>query len=156
MPNKSKKNRKGGTKKNNNTFSNNKKTMKLSTPNFKEKHLILYKQLKEPRVDLKHKKTNRIKKKLRFGKTTIKNYILDSPEKLSKKASPIEIKECYYTDRESDFPCKYQHTIFNTIDEYNEYKKMKDERNAVTGYKHRSMHYNEILGNTNRIQKNKI
>jgi hypothetical protein len=35
--------------------------MKLSTPNFKEKHLILYKHLKEPRADLKHKKTNRIK-----------------------------------------------------------------------------------------------
>ena len=151
---KHKKNKKGGTKNKHINVLKKNNTFKLATSNYKKHELSkLYKTIDIPSSLSKNKKSKKIKKILRFGKTTIKNYILDSSEKIEKKEPPTDIKECYYTDRDTDFPCKYQHTIFNTIDEYNEYKKMKDARNAVTGYKHRSMHYDEILGNSNRITK---
>ncbi len=150
---KNKKNKKSGTKNKHINVLKKNNTFKLATSNYKKHELSkLYKTVDLPSSLSKNKKSKKIKKVLRFGKTTVKNYILYSSEKIEKKEPPTNINECYYTDRDTDFPCKYQYTIFNTIDEYNEYKKMKDARNAVTGYKHRSMHYDEILGNSNRIQ----
>ena len=155
-----KKSKKGGMKNKNNKNKSYKihkntgksKSYKLSTMKYADSGMHkLYRSLDEPRALLKNKKSKGITKKLRFGKNMIRSYDLTSSEKKGKMDSPTDIKECDYTDREDDFPCKYQNTVFTSLDEYNEYKKMKDARNKITGFKSRSTHYNEILGNKNRL-----
>ncbi len=135
------------SKKSNNSSS----SYKLSSPHIKNESDYmkrLYGSLKEPRAVLKYPRKKGIVKRLRFGRNTIKNFLPDSPESDNSMSSPSSyVKECDYTELESDFPCKYQDTVFNTLDEYNEYANIKKERNVSTGYKSRKEHYREILGN---------
>lgn len=103
----------------------------------------LYSALDEPRAVLKYPRKKGVVKQLRFGKNSIRSFVAESPESIV--YSP-KVRKCDYTELESDFPCKYENTVFNTLEEYNEYKKIKKERSASTGYKSRSQHYVDILG----------
>ncbi len=75
----------------------------------------------------------------------IYEYSLGSSEKEFKKATPIKgIKKCNNPVDEDDFPCKMKRTIFRTKTEYNNYKKLKKQRNESTEHKSRSQHYDDI------------
>jgi hypothetical protein len=94
---------------------------------------------------LKKTATNNPKKKqiirINLEKNKTRTYHLDSEEKRGKKGSPKSVPDCDDTD---GYPCKYNDTVFNNQEEYEEYMAMKKERNASTGHKSRSSHYSEM------------
>lgn len=72
-------------------------------------------------------------------------FILESPEfEMGNSNSIKRLSTCKNPTKETDFPCKIKKTIFRNKDEYDEYLKLKRERNSVTSYKSRRRHYSDI------------
>ncbi len=88
----------------------------------------------------------KVKKNVHFGENKVKEI---TPEGIAQRAPPLpNYKMCKKnTLSEYDFPCTYRNTIFNSLADYNEYKRMLYRRNASTGYKDRDKHYEDVLKN---------
>lgn len=78
--------------------------------------------------------------RINLKKNSIKEFEKDSPIKEDNNLH--NYPDCYDID---SYPCKYEDTIFNTNEEYNEYIKMKKDRNISTGFKSRSKHYDDTV-----------
>lgn len=92
--------------------------------------------------ELPHKK-KKIPKSVSFGENKIKEI---TPEGLAQRPSPLHpYKPCYYNSLESDFPCRYKNTVFNSLEDYKDYIKLTQDRNISTKHKLRKDHYREIL-----------
>jgi len=97
------------------------------------------------RMLAKSMKSTRKNVQINTPENNIYEFSLDSSEKEFKKASPIKgIRKCNNPIDEDDFPCKMKRTIFRTKTEYNNFKKLKKQRNESTDYKSRSQHYDDI------------
>jgi len=147
--NKTNKKRQGGTK----TSSQKRKSYKV-----KSKNPINEYKLSSPKIDNSkyldrlieyfdyediEPNKKKVSKNVRFGENKIKEI---TPEGLSQRPSPLPAyKPCYYNSLESDFPCRYRNTVFNSLEDYRDYIKLIQDRNISTKNKSRKEHYKEIL-----------
>jgi hypothetical protein len=94
--------------------------------------------------ELPHEKKKKIPKSVHFGENKIKEI---TPEGLAQRPSPLHpYKPCFSdSNSERDFPCRYKNTVFNSLEDYRNYVKLKEDRNISTKYKDRKDHYRDIL-----------
>jgi hypothetical protein len=68
----------------------------------------------------------------------------ESEKEWKQKSIDSDIPKCKKPKRSSDFPCRQKNTIFQTKKQYDSWQDLKHDRNASTGYKSRSEHYDDI------------
>jgi hypothetical protein len=85
---------------------------------------------------------------------TYKYYLYDN-EKQAKRGSPPKRGPSCKDDESAVFPCVYRGVLFDTKEEWDEYKSMKNDKNQITGYKTIKEHHIETMKNLREESKQK-
>jgi len=103
------------------------------------------KSVKLPSIELPRNSIITKSVRMNSPQNTLIEYSLGLSEVYSKMRSPIpsEIPKCSIQNKEN-FPCKIRHTIFDNIEEYEEYLRLKKNRNLSTRGRSRREHYDNI------------